>query len=153
VDALELKIPPAVTTVLAAALMWLAARAVPALAVPIPGLPLVAGALASIGLALILAGWIAFHGAGTTVDPMRPHTATSFVRTGVYRFTRNPMYAGAFLLLAAWGVLLANAVALVPLPLFFLYMNRFQIVPEERALRAKFGAEYAAYARSVRRWL
>jgi protein-S-isoprenylcysteine O-methyltransferase Ste14 len=153
VDALELKIPPAVTTVLAAALMWLAARAVPALTVPIPGRPLVAGALASIGLALILAGWIAFHAAGTTVDPMRPHTATSFVRTGVYRFTRNPMYAGAFLLLAAWGVLLANAVALVPLPLFFLYMNRFQIVPEERALRAKFGAEYAAYARSVRRWL
>lgn len=151
-DALELKIPPAVTTVLTGTLMWLAARVVPALAVPIPGRPLVAGTLASIGLALILAGWIAFQAAGTTVDPMRPHTATAFVRTGVYRFTRNPMYAGAFLLLAAWGILLANAFALVPLPLFFLYMNRFQIIPEERALLAKFGAEYAAYSRSVRRW-
>ena len=39
------------------------------------------------------------------------------------------------------------------LPFFVLYMNRFQIEPEERALTAKFGEQFREYARSVRRWL
>jgi protein-S-isoprenylcysteine O-methyltransferase Ste14 len=32
-------------------------------------------------------------------------------------------------------------------------MNRFQIRPEERALLAKFGLDFSAYQRRVRRWL
>ena len=75
------------------------------------------------------------------------------VTTGICRVTRNPMYLGFALALLGWGLWLGHAVALgVPLA-FVLYVNRFQIQPEERALRAKFGAPYEDYRRRVRRWL
>jgi protein-S-isoprenylcysteine O-methyltransferase Ste14 len=63
------------------------------------------------------------------------------------------MYVGLLLLLSGWGIFLANLFALLLVPVFVAWMNRFQIVPEERALSARFGDQYVAYQRSVRRWL
>jgi protein-S-isoprenylcysteine O-methyltransferase Ste14 len=63
------------------------------------------------------------------------------------------MYVGLLFLLAGWAVFLAHLLPLTLLPVFILYMNRFQIEPEERALSARFGSEYATYMQSVRRWL
>jgi len=75
------------------------------------------------------------------------------VARGIYRYSRNPMYLGFLLLLTALACYLMNAAAFILLPLFLLYMNRFQIVPEERHLLQKFGTEYQAYTTQVRRWL
>lgn len=63
------------------------------------------------------------------------------------------MYLGFLLALAGWGVFLGNVLALAGLPLFVAAMNRLQIRPRERALRARSGASYEPYERSVRRWL
>jgi protein-S-isoprenylcysteine O-methyltransferase Ste14 len=63
------------------------------------------------------------------------------------------MYLGMATLLLAWAVYLSNVAALAGLALFVAYMNRFQIAPEERALRARFGQDFEAYCRRVRRWL
>ena len=63
------------------------------------------------------------------------------------------MYLGLLLTLLAWTVFLSNPVALLFVPLFVLYMNRYQIGPEERVLSSLFGAEYAAYTKKVRRWI
>jgi protein-S-isoprenylcysteine O-methyltransferase Ste14 len=63
------------------------------------------------------------------------------------------MYLGFLLALAGWAAYLANAGAALLLPVFVAYLTRFQIIPEERALSAKFGAAFAAYASGVRRWL
>ena len=63
------------------------------------------------------------------------------------------MYLGDVVILVAWALWLANAVPFVFLPLFVLYINRFQIAAEERALEARYGSAYAAYRRAVRRWL
>ena len=60
---------------------------------------------------------------------------------------------GFLLLLCAWAVMLANVVAVVLLPVFALYMTRFQIVPEERALLETFGLEFEQYMSRVRRWI
>jgi len=75
------------------------------------------------------------------------------VTSGIYRLSRNPMYVGILLMLAAWAVYLANILSASWLPLFVGYMNRFQITPEENALLAKFGGAYASYLKTVRRWL
>ena len=73
--------------------------------------------------------------------------------SGVYRISRNPMYLGFFLALAGWALYLSNAVAVLLLPVFLAYMTQYQIKPEERALLAKFGPEFAQYMASVRRWM
>lgn len=63
------------------------------------------------------------------------------------------MYAGLFFVLVAWAVFLSSAWALLGPVAFVLYINRFQIVPEERVLAALFGASYTAYTSHVRRWM
>ena len=79
--------------------------------------------------------------------------SSALVRSGVYKLTRNPMYLGFLMLLSGWGIYLSNAGALLFVPMFLVYMNRFQIEREERALTSRFGQEFVEYATQVRRWL
>ena len=150
---LELKAPPLAVVLITAAFMWVAARAAPAFGVVLPARSILAAGLAVAGVATSVLGVVAFRRARTTVNPMRPESSSALVVTGVYRLTRNPMYLGFLLLLLGWALLLSNALALAFLPAFVLYMSRFQIVPEERALASAFGPEYAAYSARVRRWV
>jgi protein-S-isoprenylcysteine O-methyltransferase Ste14 len=109
--------------------------------------------LVLIGLYISIAGIVTFRRAKTTINPTKASTASSLVTTGVYRFTRNPMYLGLLLILLGWAVFLFNPVAFLFVPIFVLYINRFQIKPEEQVLSSLFGAEYIAYKGHVRRWL
>ena len=89
----------------------------------------------------------------TTVNPLRPENTSHLVCDGFYRISRNPMYLGMALVLLGWCVVLYNLVSILGIALFVLFINRFQIEPEERALTALFGEEYLSYMRRVRRWL
>jgi protein-S-isoprenylcysteine O-methyltransferase Ste14 len=150
---LRFKIPPVVVVLVTAASMWLSSRAVPAFGFQIPFQGFIAIALAIAGAAISILGVTSFVRAGTTVNPLSPDAASSLVTSGVYRISRNPMYLGFLVLLLAWGVYLSNLPALLLIPLFVVYMNRFQIAPEESALRSRFGPEFASYCNQVRRWL
>jgi len=112
-----------------------------------------AGALALAGLALDLTSVAAFVRERTTVNPLRPTRTTALVIAGAYRFTRNPMYLGMALLLAGWAVLLGSWVSVAAPVVFVAFITRFQIVPEERVMAARFGQDYRAYCQRVRRWL
>jgi protein-S-isoprenylcysteine O-methyltransferase Ste14 len=150
---LELKIPPLGLVIIAAFLMWLGVAYFPTLNFRFPFQLPVAWV---IGLSGVLAGGlgiIEFNRAKTTVNPARPESASSLVRTGIYRRTRNPMYLGFLLILAGWAIARGSVVAFVVLPGFVIYMNRFQIKPEERALTLTFGEEFKAYCSKVRRWI
>jgi protein-S-isoprenylcysteine O-methyltransferase Ste14 len=148
---LELKIPPAIVAAVIAAGMWLVSYTLPAFAYT-PLLFLTVG-LGCAGFAIIGVAMLSFWMEQTTVNPMKPSSASSLVTSGIYAHTRNPMYLGALLILASWALYLANALALLFLPTFILYMNRFQIQPEERALTARFGGEYREYVAQVHRWI
>jgi protein-S-isoprenylcysteine O-methyltransferase Ste14 len=151
--ALELKIPPPVVALLAATVMWLASRAAPSLGFDVPARRMIAAGLALAGVVVSVMGVVSFYRARTTVNPMRPQAASSLVVSGVYRVSRNPMYVGLLLVLLGWAVLLSNVLAFAILPAFILYVNRFQIGPEETALAKMFGEQYATYRSRVRRWL
>jgi len=124
-----------------------------AIAAPLGTQGLVGIAVCLAGLAIILAGVRSFARAKTTVDPLHPDKAESLVTGGIYRVTRNPMYLGMVLILAGWTVWLGTLLGLIWMALFFLSMDRLQIPPEERALRAKFGETFDAYCRRTPRWL
>jgi protein-S-isoprenylcysteine O-methyltransferase Ste14 len=151
--ALEYKIPPPVVAALVAGAMW-GVSALP------PSLPLaptvgrvVAAVLAVAGITFDLLGVLAFLRSKTTINPLRPAKASALVTGGIYRITRNPMYVGLALLLLAWAVYLSSLWPFLGPVLLVLYIDRFQIAPEERVLGGLFGEEYARYAARVRRWL
>ena len=150
---LELRVPPLAVLLIAGLLMGLTALWAPALAWPTQ-IRIGAGAgILTLGILIAVSGVVAFRRARTTVNPLRPDGASSLVASGIYRYTRNPMYLGMLLVLIGWAVYLARPWALLVLPVFVAYMNRFQIEPEERVLERIFGAEFEAYRRRVRRWL
>lgn len=151
--ALEHRIPPPVVAALIAAAMWGIASLPPALPLAPALRQLLAAALAMVGVTFDLLGLLAFRRSRTSINPMKPGKASALVTGGVYQVTRNPMYVGLALLLAAWAVHLTMLWPFLGPVLFVLYMNRFQIGPEERVMRDKFGEQYAAYAARVRRWL
>lgn len=150
---LELKIPPAVLVLIFAGLMWSVARLAPWAAIAIPEKEWIALALWLAGFGLIACGIATFIAVRTTVNPFTPEQSSSLVTHGIYRVSRNPMYVGFLLMLAAWNAYLENGFPLLLLPLFVWYLNRFQIMPEESVLLSKFGDDYANYMKTVRRWL
>jgi protein-S-isoprenylcysteine O-methyltransferase Ste14 len=152
-QALELKIPPVALVLLFAVLMWLLSVSVPSLALASPWRATLALLSFVAGFVIALAGLVEFRRAKTTVNPLTPEAASAMVTSGIYRFTRNPMYLGLLFMLIGWAVWLSHLLAFALLPLFILYMNRFQIEPEERALSAKFRGHFRDYGRSVRRWV
>jgi protein-S-isoprenylcysteine O-methyltransferase Ste14 len=133
--------------------MWLAVWALPSMRLAIPAHVVPAIAIALVGVLVILTGIIEFRRARTTVNPMNPSAASSLVVKRVYALTRNPMYLGFAIILLGWAVFLSHPLSLLVVPCFISYMNRFQIIPEERALEALFGSEFRLYSARVRRWL
>lgn len=148
------RIPPPLIATMFGLLVWLAARYLPgSLEVALQWRVGVALVVLLAGAGICLAGVISFHRAHTTVNPLRPQAASALVLSGVYRYTRNPMYLGFATALTAWSIYLAWLPALLGVLGFVLYMNRFQIGPEERALEGLFGADFTQYCSQVRRWL
>lgn len=148
------RIPPPLIASLCGLLMWLGARQWPSdlelswgsrLGLALPVLLL--------GIAVCLAGVLSFRRARTTVNPLRPESASALVNSGIYRHTRNPMYLGFAIMLLAWTLFLTWPPALLGVAGFVLYMNYLQIAPEEQALNSLFGEDFARYCAQVRRWL
>lgn len=110
-------------------------------------------AIAVAGLTFVVAGAVAFRRARTTFNPLQPETSSSLVCSGIYSITRNPMYVGFVLVLVAWAVFLSSPFALIGPLAFAVYITWFQIVPEERVLSQKFGADYISYQEKVPRWI
>lgn len=150
---LELKVPPLVVLVFVAVLMWFGSQAAPAAGFQVPARQAIALGLALVGVGTAVAGVVSFRIAKTTVNPLNPAAASALVTSGVYQLTRNPMYLGALILLIGWAAFLANALGFILVPSFVLYLNRFQIGPEEKALTSLFTPEFTTYCVKVRRWL
>lgn len=150
---LEHRIPPPIVALLCGTGMAFIAGGLPDLDAIARGQLVAAIAIALAGLAICLAGVVSFRRAKTTVNPLKPETASSLVDTGIYRVTRNPMYLGFAMCLLGWMVYLDSVWAVAGIALFVLYIDRLQIVPEERALKALFGEAFVGYCGRVRRWV
>lgn len=150
---LEARIPPPLVAAAAALAMWLIARSVPEMTIPFARRVQVTAALAIIGVVTVVMGALQFHQARTTLTPLNPGAASALVVSGIYRYTRNPMYLGMAIVLLSLAIYLSHPLAALGVVAFVAYIHRFQILPEERALRALFPGAFEAYAREVRRWI
>ena len=150
---MKLRIPPLLQAVLCGLICWALAVLVPQASIPLGWLSLVAIGLLVTGLAILLAAVFDFSRNETTVNPLEPEQAETLVVSGLFRFTRNPMYLGMALVLFAWALYLANALAIIGPMLFVASITVLQIKPEEEALGKIFGQDYGEYRKRVRRWL
>ena len=112
---------------------------------------LAGAAVAAFGLLVTLSGARRFSRIGTNIRTFNEPGV--LVTDGPFRWSRNPMYLGFVLLLLGTAFLLGTATPLTGPLLFAIVADRWYIGFEERAMRAKFGADYEAYARRTRRWI
>lgn len=87
----------------------------------------------------------------TTVKPFEESTV--LITTGVFRFSRHPMYLGMVLILVGIAMLLGSLMPLLVIPVFVLLMDIIFIRMEERMLANKFGDAWQNYQVRVRRWI
>lgn len=150
---LELRVPPLLVAALAAAAMFGLSDVGPVIAPLESVLRGVGYGLIAAGAVFAAAGVLRFHHHRTTVDPTRPDRASTLVDTGVFRYSRNPMYVGFVAALVGLALVWNAAPTLIGPVLAALWLHRFQILPEERVLRAAFGNDFEAYCRRTPRWL
>lgn len=84
---------------------------------------------------------------------MKPQNTSDLVKTGLYHYSRNPMYVGLLVILTGYAIYLGSITPFLLLPLFYWVITTQQIIPEEKILEEKFGQEYLDYKKSVKRWL
>lgn len=153
VHAIELKVPPVALVIIAAFFIWLGAAYAPGLSFELPLRSTIAWGFGLLGATTSALGVREFKRSKNTVNPTKPESSSTLVRSGIYRYTRNPMYLGFLLILIGCAIAAANVVAFVVLLRFVGYMNRFQIEPEERALTLIFGEDFKAFCFEARRWI
>jgi len=118
---------------------------------PRVGSPVAGAAVAAVGVIILGLSFNRMLRASTNIDPSKPTTA--LVTSGIYRFSRNPIYAATTLLYIAAALSFRVLPALILLPVVLVVLHFGVIRREERYLESKFGEAYRAYRSHVRRWI
>ena len=105
------------------------------------------------GIIIIFLSIRLFRKYQTTINPLKAHETSKLIKSGIYSFTRNPMYLGLSSIQVAFGIYLGAYVSIFLIPSFIIYITHKQIIYEEQILEKKFGDEYINYLKSVRRWI
>ena len=112
------------------------------------------------GILLLILGFIIlisavrlFRKDKTTVNPLSPEQATKLVTDGIFKYSRNPMYLGMALVLGSIAVFFNLIGGIILVALFCAYITKFQILPEERAMRDLFSDDFDKYTKVTRRWI
>lgn len=149
---MKLKIVPPLVMLVFGILMYLLDLFLPVGEFDFFGRRLLAFALLGLALVIFVLAVGKFRRAETTTNPIAPEKASQLVTSGIFGYTRNPMYLAMLLILLAFGLKLGNAFNTLLAAGFVYYMNHFQIKYEEAALLKLFGKDYQLYQKAVRRW-
>ena len=106
-----------------------------------------------LGLGILFSAARSFKEHQTTINPIKIETASSLVVSGIFNYSRNPMYLGMALILLGLSLKFNLIGGLIFSALFILFITNFQIKPEEKAMQKIFGEEFLSYKNKVRRWL
>ena len=106
-----------------------------------------------LGFGLLILAARSFKEHSTTINPIKIESASSLVTSGIFNYSRNPMYLGMVLILLGLSLKFNPIGGLILTALFIVFITRFQIKPEEKAMQKIFGEEFVNYINKVRRWL
>ena len=106
-----------------------------------------------LGFFILISAVRLFRKDKTTVNPLSPEQATTLVTDGIFKYSRNPMYLGMALVLSSIAVFFNIIGGIILVALFCAYITKFQILPEERAMRDLFSDDFDKYTKVTRRWI
>ena len=106
-----------------------------------------------LGLAIFLSAVKSFRRQKTTVNPLEPKKASSLVTSGIFKFSRNPMYLGMLIVLLSISFNFNLMGGIITSLFFYVFITKFQIIPEEAAMNELFGNEFIDYSNKTRRWI
>ena len=150
---IELKIIPPVQLIISAGLMYTLGVNFPQYSFDFPKIFLIITILIIIASVIGGLALYDFHRHQTTFHPHTPEKTRTVVDSGIFAYSRNPMYIALAIALFAFGLYLQNYICFLIMPFFIWYITRFQIIPEEKMLDKLFTNDYQAYCEKVRRWL
>ena len=105
------------------------------------------------GLSILILAVLLFRKQNTTVNPIKIDNASSLVTSGVFKFSRNPMYLGMVMILFGLALMFNLVGGILFVLLFMIYITKFQIRPEEEVMERLFGEDFIKYKHKVRMWL
>ena len=106
-----------------------------------------------LGLVVFISAVKSFRKQKTTVNPLEPRQASSLVTSGIFKLSRNPMYLGMLIILLAVSFKFNLIGGILTSLFFYIFITKFQILPEEAAMNELFGNEFIVYSKKTRRWI
>ena len=107
----------------------------------------------SAGILIFVNPVLQFIKSKTTVNPIQFEEVNKLVTSGIFKYSRNPMYLGMLMIVLSTSIFYLNIYSILTPLLFILWINKFQIIREEEFLTEKFGDEYLSYKKKTRRWI
>ena len=146
-----IKIPPPILVIILTSLVYFSSTKLELIYLPYR--QIVSVIILIIGLIVIVSPVVDFIKSKTTVNPVKFKNVNRLVTTGIYRYSRNPMYLGMILIVISTTVYYLNFLSVFSPLIFYIWINKFQINREEIFLEDKFGSEYLKYKSKTRRWI
>ena len=106
-----------------------------------------------IGMLILINPIFKFIKSKTTIDPIKFKKVNKLITSGIYKYSRNPMYLGLLMIIISTSIFYLNIFSISTPFFFYFWINRFQIKREEIFLTEKFGKEYLLYMTKTGRWI
>ena len=146
-----LKIPPPLLVLILVIANYFSSKKIDL--IHLPNKDIISILILLIGILILLNPIFKFIKSKTTIDPIKFKKVNKLIITGIYKYSRNPMYLGLLMIVTSTSLFYLNIFSITTPFLFYFWINRFQIKREEIFLTEKFGKEYLLYRTKTRRWI
>ena len=146
-----LKIPPPILVLILASSNYFSSKKIDL--IHLPNQDLISILILLIGMLILINPIFKFIKSKTTIDPIKFKKVNKLITSGIYKYSRNPMYLGLLMIVISTSIFYLNIFSITTPLFFYFWINRFQIKREEIFLTEKFGKEYLLYKAKTRRWI
>ena len=145
------KIPPPLVVLILVISTFFSSKKIDLIQIPFQSL--ISIFILSMGILILLNPVLKFKKSKTTINPIKFKKVNKLVTSGIYKYSRNPMYLGLLMIVISSSIFYLNIYSISTPLFFYLWINRFQIKREEVFLTEKFGEDYLSYKKKTRRWI
>jgi protein-S-isoprenylcysteine O-methyltransferase Ste14 len=145
------KIPPPILVLILVSSNYFSSKKIDL--IHLPNQDLISIIILLIGILILINPIFKFIKSKTTIDPIKFKKVNKLIISGIYKYSRNPMYLGLLMIVISTSIFFLNIFSITTPFLFYCWINRFQIKREEIFLTEKFGEEYMSYKIKTRRWI